>query len=73
MKDALHLISDDEREARMATYRGDLARWPDMHQEPDHMDGEWPPGSAVGFILAGIAAALICAVIGVVAWWVGVI
>ena len=67
MRGSLHLMTDEEREARMALYRADMAQLP----EPDHLPGEWPPGSAVGFLIAGVLGALIGGALGFVAYNVG--
>jgi hypothetical protein len=75
MNRALRPTTDEERAEQIAQDKILMFRegWPDMHQinEPDHLPGEWPPGSAVGFLLAGIVGALICGALGFVAYNVG--
>ena len=75
MNRALRPTTDEERAEQIAHDKIILFRegWPDMHQapEPDHMEGEWPPGA--GILIAGIVGGVLWVVIGVVAWWAGVI
>jgi hypothetical protein len=56
MKDALHMMTDDERERQMAQYRNDLANWPDMAQmdEPEE-PSRWNP---IAIVVLSYAAAL---------------
>lgn len=57
MKDALFLTSDEQREAREALFRADMAQL----DEPDHLPGEPAPGRSVAYVILSAAVVLICA------------
>jgi hypothetical protein len=64
MKDALHKMTDEERERRMNTYRNDLANWPDMAQmdEPEERR-EWNPVALMVLTYVGILCVVVAWVV----------
>lgn len=77
MNRALHKLTDEERAEMIAQYKADFevremlrGGWPDMHQEPDWLEGEARPGTMVGIVLiiTGIVLLLLGAWIAWGAW-----
>jgi hypothetical protein len=63
MKEALHLMTDEERAAREAPYRADMAQVEETGQPPKEMPFD------VFLVIVAMIGAAICA--GIVVWALG--